>query len=1214
MAWPAESQWLELVKGGVAIQDNESDANGGVNVVPSDGSHAAAFIYNDGSYLYYRLRLDADPTQGGNGVFAQFGWGFEIDTDQNADDYEWLIMCDGISSPEVISLRENTDKTGVGDPSDKAEFVAAEYPLVGNHQLQEILPTHPEYTAVNGDPDYFLDFRLPYSVFKSITGITDNTIIRYFAGSSRSTNNLTDNGADLVAGSTLYEMASDYITPFGTLPTSLLFYDGTISFVDSLSGFNDVAVAGPGDTLYLRVDDADQSSDTNPAGVIRVELSAPSGDVEVVILSATGVSGKYTGSITTTAAGDNPGDGILQVSPDETITVTYLDAIAADRSQSVPRSDTLLMTATGTDVGVTKTSDKTVAQEGETVTFTIETTNYGPSAVSGLEITDQLPTGFSFVSATPSLGAYDFASGIWTVGALARYQVETLTLTATADIGTSGSTLVNTATITALNQNDGNPVNDSYSVAVFIGGTDIRITKMVSNSAPTEGELIIYTIRAVNLGPNDATGIEVTDLLPAGVSYVSDTPSQGSYNNATGLWAIGVVNNGSAAQLLLRATVDVGSFGSLITNTATLTVLDQPDTDPGNNSAATDILVGSLDLAISKTVDSLAPSENDTINYTIALINNGPNDATGIEITDLLPTGVTYVSNTPSQGSYNNVTGLWNVGTVASGISATLGLTVTVDTGTAGQSIINTATITALDQPDSDSGNDSDSITIKIDGTDLQLTKTVDNPTPNEGDTIIYTVTLTNNGPNPATNIDITDILPTGVSYDSHIGSAGNYDAGKQNSTWVWSHNSLAIAASETLAITATVDAGTAGSTIVNVAFITHVDQEDPIDGNNVGSVEIAVDGTDLAISKVVDNPAPNVGDNIVYTITLTNNGPSNATNIVITDFLPPELQYDSDDSGGSYDQLSGLWSVAALANGVNTVLNITVSVLDGNNGLVITNTASITAADQGDPLPDNNSDSADINVSATDIEVTKVVDNPTPGEGSTITYTVTASNIGANAASGIEIEDNLPAGVTFVSATSSQGNFAAGLWLLGNLASGTSATLDIVLTVNPFTAGSTITNTATLTALDQIDSNPANDISSVDIVPLALPSITVLKSADLASANPGQIITYTVTVLNTGSSPATTVQVDDTLSQYVAMILDFDGTTPPYEAFDFVDGGSGLTFDESTDLSYFDSGGPYIPNFPAGEDGAVVSWQLNMTGSFNAGSQFTLYFKVRVK
>ena len=90
-AWPTDSQWIPLVKGGSPIQDNESDATGGVNVVPNDGSNPAAYIYNDGAYLYYRLRLDANPSGGGQGLFSQFGWGFEIDTDQNAADMQQLL-------------------------------------------------------------------------------------------------------------------------------------------------------------------------------------------------------------------------------------------------------------------------------------------------------------------------------------------------------------------------------------------------------------------------------------------------------------------------------------------------------------------------------------------------------------------------------------------------------------------------------------------------------------------------------------------------------------------------------------------------------------------------------------------------------------------------------------------------------------------------------------------------------------------------------------------------------------------------------------------------------------------------------------------------------------------------------------------------------------------------------------------------------------------
>nr|NIN61305.1 hypothetical protein [Gammaproteobacteria bacterium]NIT05134.1 hypothetical protein [Gammaproteobacteria bacterium] len=91
-AWPTSSQWIPVPKGGDAIQDPQGDATGSRNVVPDDGSTPAAYIYNDGINIYFRFRLDADPTgTGGQGLLQPYGWGFQIDVDQNADDYEWMM-------------------------------------------------------------------------------------------------------------------------------------------------------------------------------------------------------------------------------------------------------------------------------------------------------------------------------------------------------------------------------------------------------------------------------------------------------------------------------------------------------------------------------------------------------------------------------------------------------------------------------------------------------------------------------------------------------------------------------------------------------------------------------------------------------------------------------------------------------------------------------------------------------------------------------------------------------------------------------------------------------------------------------------------------------------------------------------------------------------------------------------------------------------------
>ena len=88
---------------------------------------------------------------------------------------------------------------------------------------------------------------------------------------------------------------------------------------------------------------------------------------------------------------------------------------------------------------------------------------------------------------------------------------------------------------------------------------------------------------------------------------------------------------------------------------------------------------GSADLKLTKTASNLNPKDGDQVTYTITVVNNGPNDATGVKVTDILPNGLTYVSSNASQGTYDPTSGLWTVGTIKNGSSASLNITVTVN-------------------------------------------------------------------------------------------------------------------------------------------------------------------------------------------------------------------------------------------------------------------------------------------------------------------------------------------------------------------------------------------------------------------------------------------------------------------------------------------------------------------------------------------------------
>ncbi|MHC4808733.1 MAG: COG1361 S-layer family protein, partial [Planctomycetota bacterium] len=340
--------------------------------------------------------------------------------------------------------------------------------------------------------------------------------------------------------------------------------------------------------------------------------------------------------------------------------------------------------------------------------------------------------------------------------------------------------------------------------------TDLVIAKTVDDTTPDEGQTVTYTVTLTNNGPARAENISVTDIVPAGVTYVAASITGGDSSDDTdpagaGLsWTVNTINSGANTTLSFQATVDAGTSGNIITNTATKTQ-DQTDTDLTADDPSEDITVNNnTDLAVSKTVDNNAPDEGATITYTITVANNGPAQATNVSLTDLLPAGVTYSSDTPSQGSYVSGTGVWTVGTINSGASATLDIQATVDAGTSGSTITNTITVVSLDQTDSNATADdlSEDITVG-NGTDLVVTKTVDNGTPDEGATITYTITVTNSGPAQATTVSLTDLLPAGVTYSSDTPSQGAYVSG----TGVWTVGTINSGASTTLDIQATVDA-----------------------------------------------------------------------------------------------------------------------------------------------------------------------------------------------------------------------------------------------------------------------------------------------------------------------------------------------------------------------------------------------------------------------
>ncbi|MGH1468386.1 MAG: isopeptide-forming domain-containing fimbrial protein, partial [Bdellovibrionales bacterium] len=232
---------------------------------------------------------------------------------------------------------------------------------------------------------------------------------------------------------------------------------------------------------------------------------------------------------------------------------------------------------------------------------------------------------------------------------------------------------------------------------------------------------------------------------------------------------------GASTNLTFNATVDAGALAlNPITNTANLVSIAETEDNVTNNAGSVDITAKSFDLSIAKTVDNANPEEGEEITYTLTVTNTTAGvTGTNISVSDIVPAGVTYVAASIVGGTTNDdtnpdTTGLtWDIGSLAGLASVALTFKVTVDSGAKATytTITNTGSITASDQIDSIPANDTSSVLITIKGLDIEVLKAVSSSTPTEGDTITYTITVNNTSSQTATAINVSDVVPNGVTY-----------------------------------------------------------------------------------------------------------------------------------------------------------------------------------------------------------------------------------------------------------------------------------------------------------------------------------------------------------------------------------------------------------------------------------------------------------------
>jgi uncharacterized repeat protein (TIGR01451 family) len=716
-----------------------------------------------------------------------------------------------------------------------------------------------------------------------------------------------------------------------------------------------------------------------------------------------------------------------------------------------------------------------------------------------------------------------------------------------------------------LRLSDHDPVVAYFTVGAF-ASADVSITKTDLADPVTAGSNVAYGITVQNAGPDMVGPVSWSDTLPAGTTFVSltaaggwscTTPAIGANGTITcSIASLGVTTD--AFSLLANVNADVAA-GTVLSNTATLTAAS--DSTPGNNSAtATTTVATSADLLLSKT-DSPDPATAGTnISYTITITNNGPSNAANATFSDTLPAGTTFVSL--------STTGPWSCTTPAVGATGTVTCTntsfgVTVDFFTlvvavdpnlaTGTVLSNTATLSSSTTDPNSANNSATATTTVTTSADLSVTKT-DAPDPvTAGSNLTYTITVTNNGSSNASTVQLTDTVPTGTTFVS-LSSPGGWSCSTPavggTGTITCSIASMPPTGSAAFTLVVATSAALANGTIItNTASVSTV-TTDPNAGNNTATATTTVGGgsADLAIVKT-DVPDPvTAGTNLSYSIDVTNNGPSNASNASWTDTLPAGTTFVSLMSPAG-------WSCTTPAVGAAGTITCTnasfipgtssfflVVAVDGAlaNGTVLSNTATVTAATSDSSLGNNSSTTATTVSSLADLSVTKT-DAPDPVlAGANITYTLTVTNNGPSFASAAQLTDTLPSGTTFVSLSSPAGWScttpavgAGGTVTCSNtsLAVGNSVFTLVVATSAGLSNGTVITNTASASTTST-DGDPSNNTASTTTTVQTAASITGTKSVS-GSLMPGGAITYTIVLTNNGGS----IQQDNAGNEFIDVL-----------------------------------------------------------------------------